>query len=119
MGILAIPLMLQSQSFLKSPLTLLEVTLTLQHQRDGQYPHVAKSLDTSLQNSLHFYKLQLLHLYVREFLHLHKDFLLHFYLKLPGALIGHSLLCPPDLLNYVLVWMLGGKLRHKWIVDGG
>ena len=44
----------------------LEVTLTLQHQRDGQYPHVAQSLDTSLQNSLHFYKLQLLHLYVRE-----------------------------------------------------
>ena len=25
----------------------LEVTLTLQHQRDGQYPHVAQSLDTS------------------------------------------------------------------------
>ena len=51
-------------------------------------------------------------LHTREFLHLHKDFLLHFYLKLPGALVGHSFLCPPDLLNYVLIWMLGGKLSY-------
>ena len=47
-------------------------------------------------------------LYVRDLLHLHKDFLLHFYLKLPGALVSHSFLCPPDLLNYVLIRMLAG-----------
>ena len=51
-------------------------------------------------------------LHTREFLHLHKDFLLHFYLKLPGALVGHSFLCPPELFNYVLKWMLGGKLSY-------